>query len=214
MDKYNKVYVIQILQKLLVPIIILSMVSAVFLLPLREKFSPRYYRAQSQFIVEQRKDAIIAGYSDLYTKRINNYAIFSYGEHVLKLVNEKTDNKYTFKELKSFLQVNYSSGSQIVTLKVTTKNRIDSVKIANAFLEVIIEESPKYFSFNELKVLSKANTVEAYTNVSKSQWYMVWVVIFLVIYMMLISYLFILNSKVYFNWQIYMITQVRKIYRI
>ncbi len=110
------------------------------------------------------------GYSDLYTKRINNYAIFSYGEHVLKLMNEKTDNKYTFKELKSFLQVNYSSDSQIVTLKVTTKNRTDSVKIANAFLEVIIEESPKCFSFNKLKVLSKVNTVEAYANVSKSQW--------------------------------------------
>ncbi|MGC3434806.1 hypothetical protein ACPTH1_11260 [Enterococcus faecalis] len=213
MNKYNKVYVTQTFQKLLVPILILSMISAVFLLPLREKFSPRYYSAQAQFIVEPKKDTINAGYSDLYTKRINNYAIFPYGEHVLKLVSEKTDHKYPFKELKSFLKVNYSSDSQIVTLKVTTKNRKDSVQIANAFLEVVIEESPKYFSFNELKILSKANTVETYTNVSKSQWYMVWVLIFLVIYVMLISYLFILNSKVYFDWQIYMITQIRKIYR-
>lgn len=214
MNKYNKVYVTQTFQKLLVPILILSIISAVFLLPLREKFSSRYYSAQAQFIVEPKKDTINAGYSDLYTKRINNYAIFPYGEHVLKLVSEQTENKYSFKELKSFLKVNYSSDSQIVTLKVTTKNRKDSVQIANAFLEVVIEESPKYFSFNELKILSKANAVETYTNVSKSQWYMVWVVIFLVIYVMLISYLFILNSKVYFDWQIYIITQTRKIYRI
>jgi len=123
MNKYNKVYVTQMFQKLLVPILILSMISAVFLLPLREKFSPRYYSAQAQFIVEAKKDTINTGYSDLYTKRINNYAIFPYGEHVLKLVSEKTDHKYPFKELKSFLEVNYGSDSQIVTLKVTTKNR-------------------------------------------------------------------------------------------
>lgn len=214
MNKYNKVYVTQTFQKLLVPILILSMISAVFLLPLREKFSPRYYSAQAQFIVEQKKDSINSGYSDLYVKRINNYAIFPYGEHVLKLVSQKIDNRYTFKELKSFLKVNYSSDSQIITLKVTTKNRKDSVQIANAFLEVILEESPNYFSFNELKILSKANSVEEYTNVSKSLWFMVWFVIFIVIYVMLTSYLFVVNSKVYFDWQIYMITKVRKIYRI
>ncbi|EGO7770276.1 hypothetical protein FK429_002619 [Enterococcus faecalis] len=214
MNKYNKIYVIQIFQKLLIPTLILSVVSASFLLPLREKCSPRYYSAQSQFIVEQKKDSINSGYSDLYAKRINNYAIFPYGEHVLKLVSQKIDNRYTFKELKSFLKVNYSSDSQIITLKVTTKNRADSVKIANAFLEVILEESPKYFSFNELKILSKANSVEEYINVSKSLWFMVWFVIFIVIYVMLTSYLFVVNSKVYFDWQIYMITKVRKIYRI
>ncbi|EOJ96023.1 hypothetical protein WOQ_02705 [Enterococcus faecalis EnGen0340] len=214
MNKFNKVYVIQMFQKLLVPILILSLISAFFLLPLQRKFSPKYYSAQSQFIVEQPKNSINAGFSELYAKRINNYAIFAYGEHVLKLVSEKIDNKYTFKQLKSFLKVNYSSDSQIITLKVTTKTRKDSVKIANAFLEVIIEESPKYFSFNELKVLSKAKAVEMYTNVSRSQWYMISFVIFFMIYVVLISWLFILNPKICFDWQIYMITQVRKIYRI
>lgn len=214
MGELNKEYAIKVLRKILCPIMIVSVLSAMVTLPLYDKVTPKYYSAQSQFIVSPSKNKEDQVTSEVLMKQINNYSIFSYGELLLGKVRKEINNKYSFKELRSFLKVNSSTDSQIVTLKLTTTNKKDSVELANIFLENVLKEAPKYFSANELKLLSKASHTEVVTELSKTVWIMGTTMIFLIVYGLFSICIFICGTKVYFNWQISLITKVNKIHRI
>lgn len=211
----NKNYAIKVFKKLLLPIIVCSLLLASACLPLYNRFSPKYYSAQSQFIVEPKKENNVPYLSNIdLSKQVNNYSIFAYGELLLDKVREEFGNKYTVKELKSFLTVKSSSDSQIVTIQITTNNKKDSVAIANLFLDNMLKEAPKYFVDNNLRILSKARNSEKIVEITKKTWFIIFSISFYLLLQLLVAMLFIFNNKLFFDWQVIMLTSVEKVYRI
>lgn len=211
----NKNYVIKVFQKLLLPIIVLSLLAGIICLPLYNHFSPRYYSAQSQFIVELKKEDNVPYLSNTdISKQINNYSIFAYGELLLDKVREEFGDKYTAKELKSFLTVKSSSDSQIVTIQITTNNKKDSVAIANLFLDNMLKEAPKYFVDNNLRTLSKAKSSERIVEMTKKTWFIISSISFYLFLQLTVAMLFIFNNRLFFDWQIIMLTGVEKVYSV
>lgn len=211
----NKNYVINVFKKLLLPTIVVSLLAASLCLPLYDRFSPKYYSAQSQFIVEQKKEnnETYLSNSDI-SKQINNYSIFAYGELLIDKVRDAFGDKYTAKELKSFLTVKSSSDSQIVTIQITTDNKKDSIAIANLFLDNMLKEAPKYFIDNNLRTLSKAKNSEKTVEMTKKTWFIVSSISFYLFFQLLVAMLFIFNKRLFFDWQVKMLTGAEKVYRI
>lgn len=211
----NKNYVINVFKKLLLPTIVVSLLTASLCLPLYNWFSPKYYSAQSQFIVEQKKknDETYL-FNNNISKQINNYSIFAYGELIIDKVREAFGNKYTIKQLKSFLTVKSSSDSQIVTIQITTANKKDSIVIANLFLDNMLKEAPKYFIDNNLRTLSKAKNSEKIAEMNKKTWFIVSSVSFYLFFQLLVAMLFIFNKRLFFDWQVKMLTGAEKVYSI
>ncbi len=193
----------------------LSLVAASLCLPLYDRFSPEYYSAQSQFIVEQKKENNEPHlFNSDISKQINNYSIFAYGELLIDKVREEFGDKYTAKELKSFLAVKSSSDSQIVTIQITTGNKKDSIVIANLFLGNMLKEAPKYFIDNNLRTLSKAKNSEKKVEMTKKTWFTVSSISFYLFFQLLVAMLFIFNKRLLFDWQVKMLTGAEKVYRI
>ncbi|MEB8146407.1 YveK family protein [Enterococcus faecalis] len=211
----NKNYVIKVFKKLLLPIIVFSLLLASACLPLYNQFSPKYYSAQSQFIVEPKKETNVPYLSNTdISKQVNNYSIFAYGELLLDKVREEFGDKYTAKELKSFLTVKSSSDSQIVTIQITTNNKKDSIAIANLFLDNMLKEAPKYFVDNNLRTLSKAKSSEKIVEMTKKTWFIISSISFYLFLQLLVAMLFMFNNRLFFDWQVIMLTGVEKVYSI
>lgn len=211
----NKNYVVKVFKRLLLPIIVFSLLLASACLPLYNRFSPKYYSAQSQFIVEPKKENNVPYLSNTdISKQINNYSIFAYGELLLDKVRNEIGDKYTTKELKSFLTVKSSSDSQIVTIQITTNNKKDSIDIANLFLDNMLKEAPKYFVDNNLRTLSKAKNSEKTVEMTKKTWFIISTISFYLFMQLLTAMLFIFNNRLFFDWQILMLTGVEKVYSI
>ncbi|HCT9166148.1 TPA: hypothetical protein OUB70_001713 [Enterococcus faecalis] len=211
----NKNYVVKVFKRLLLPIIVFSLLLASACLPLYNRFSPKYYSAQSQFIVEPKKENNVSYLSNTdISKQINNYSIFAYGELLLDKVRNEIGDKYTTKELKSFLTVKSSSDSQIVTIQITTNNKKDSIDIANLFLDNMLKEAPKYFVDNNLRTLSKAKNSEKTVEMTKKTWFIISIISFYLFMQLLTAMLFIFNNRLFFDWQILMLTGVEKVYSI
>lgn len=202
-------------KKLFLPTIVVSLLVASLCLPLYDRFAPKYYSAQSQFVVEQKKENNEPYlYNNDISKKINNYSVFAYGELLIDKVRETFGDKYTAKELKSFLTVKSSSDSQIVTIQISTGNKKDSIVIANLFLDNMLKEAPKYFIDNNLRTLSKAKNSEKIVEMTKKMWFIVSSISFYLFFQLLVAMLFIFNKRLFFDWQVKMLTGAEKVYRI
>jgi len=112
------------------------------------------------------------------------------------------------------LTVKSSSDSQIVTIQITTGNKKDSIVIANLFLDNMLKEAPKYFIDNNLRTLSKAKNSEKTVEMTKKTWFIVSSISFYLCFQLLVAMLFIFNKRLFFDWQVKMLTGAEKVYRI
>lgn len=161
----SKEEVITILKKNIIPIILLSWITAFVSMVAVKYFDvlPKTYVVQSQLVVNpkitDKEDSVKS--MDLL-KYNENYSLLVYSYTFLDKVLKEFNNEQ-FKDplkLKPKIKVLYSSTSQVLTLQVSLNNEKDGIKLSNIMLEELHKEGNKQFTHSDLTVLSQAVTVD------------------------------------------------------
>ncbi|WP_251943435.1 Wzz/FepE/Etk N-terminal domain-containing protein [Staphylococcus sp. Marseille-Q5304] len=122
-------------------------------------FIDNKYQATTQVLVnEKEKDPkMIAQEVQSNIQLVNTYSEIVKSPRIINKVSEKLDNKYTSKELESMLSVNNQAETQLLNINITSKDKKESEKIANAYANVFSKEVPKIMSVDNVSILSHAD---------------------------------------------------------
>ncbi|WP_342610532.1 YveK family protein [Staphylococcus hsinchuensis] len=122
-------------------------------------FIDNKYQATTQVLVnEKEKDPkMMAQEVQSNIQLVNTYSEIVKSPRIINKVSEKLDNKYTSKELESMLSVNNQAETQLLNINITSKDKKESEKIANAYANVFSKEVPKIMSVDNVSILSHAD---------------------------------------------------------
>ena len=168
---FKKKELVAFINKMLIPILCLSFISA-FICGIaleKAKLFPEKYVCQSQLVI----DPYINEDDDMkrmdLLKYNENYNLLVYSPSFLKEVNLNLEKKYkNYLEIKSNLKILYSTNSQILTIQIVSKNKEEGINLSDVILKKLCEQGNKFFSYSKLSPISQATVIDTISNSTTS----------------------------------------------
>ena len=182
---FKKKELVVFINKILIPILCLSFVSAYIsgLVLEKIKIFPEKYVCQSQLVIDPciNKDGDAEKSMDIL-KYNENYSLLIYSPSFLREVNSNLEKKYkNYLEIKAHLKVLYSENSQILTIQTVSQNKEEGINLSDTILKEVCEKSSEFFSYSKLLPLSHATVVEI-INGSLTALILILSIVFVIIY--------------------------------
>jgi capsular polysaccharide biosynthesis protein len=148
------------IRKLLLPILIICLSTAILSLLATTFFIDKQYKAAGKLIVVQSlsQDQSQLSYNDIVIsqKLVDTYTQILLSDRIGDLVIDEVDSEFTTEDYKKLLKVSSVNDTEVISVAIETLDPELSANIVNITLEVFKEEVSSIMSIENVSILTEA----------------------------------------------------------